>query len=434
MLLLDSKRRKYTFYILVICVQIVIVAYVWINVNSQKNVLVNWQDNRDLGSVLNSQYISLENHSKSGFDSTDKKEYNLENFLHSNWMEYRDRWNGEELVSMNDRIITFSPKYWEVMQTKGNHWLTENYPVFAERALQAEKYCALLREQSTFDSLDTTGRRLVYVDKYEILGCNVPKASSTTMTKTYMRLDQVLLDHQLHKGPGGSSLNISMSNSLDDNHVNARRIQTYLKVVLTRHPFSWIGSKYYFKVNNFANKEFQREECPEIIKSLYLGGLPTNENKFINDRQKLYEHLSDREFEEKLFQIRRYNAGPGKYNVTLLEYIQSLIYARKKFKNVYAGQSRICNPCAVHYDVILQCTNGFEEINRVLDFIQRDKPSEKRVHYPLGTSFFSQAKCNEEFSAIPIDIREKLYQFYEVDFMLFGYEFQNDPENLNACY
>ena len=422
MVYLMSNKRNIVAYITFVCLQFVFVTYLLLHTDIQ-HVAVEYLDRNA------AEYELYFEKSGNNINQT-----SVETFIQSKWMSYRNEWKGEELLSMSGLTVNFSPKYWETMEMKGTHWLTDSYPEFKQRYQQMEKYCNIRRNNNnTVNSIITTGRRLIFVDKYELLGCSVPKASSSTMSLIYTKLDQGLVGSQRHAGYTGSRLNISISNNLDDIHQNVKRIQTYLKIILTRHPFSWLGSKYHFTIDNSASKAFQEENCPAIIKILYLKGLPTNEKTFI---KKYKEKMSETDFQEKLFQIRRYNSGPGKYSVSLFEYIQSLIQ-KKEFEtqdHYFSGQSFICNPCAMHYDVILQCTNGYEEINRVLDFLQRDKPSNKRLYYPKESPIVSRQKCNEEFSTIPIQIRRKLHKVYEMDFLLFGYDFQDDPNNPNACY
>ena len=416
-----NNKRNIIVYVVFVCLQFMFVSYIWL-----------YTDTPNVG-VERSGEINAAEYELSFEKNVYTNQASLETFMQSGWMKYRNEWN-EELVSMSGLVVNFSPKYWETMQMKGSHWLTDKYSEFKQRYRQMEKYCNVLRDSNSIvTSIDTAGRRLIFVDRYELLACSIPKASSSTMSRVYTKLDQGLVESQRHVGYTGDRLNISIANNLDDIHQNVKRIQTYLRIVLTRHPFSWLGSKYHFTIDNSANKEFQRENCPGIIKQLYLKRFPTNEKLFI---KKYKVKMDGADFQEKLLQIRRYNAGPGKYSVSLLEYVQWLILTHKRNSEDarFTGQNRLCNPCAMHYDVILQCTNGYEEINRVLDFLQRDKSPERRLYYPKGSPTVSQQKCNEEFSAIPIEIRRKLHKVYEMDFLLFGYDFQDDPNNPNACY
>ena len=431
------KRKHLILYIIIFLSQIIFLSFLGFILREQKKEYgtVNWNKKEEFSSedgsmrhniLSNADIRPEDNGENSNTDSS------LRVFMRSNWMKYRNNWKGEELVSIREtEKLFFSKQYRQVMVDKGLHWLTESIPEFGDRYRLIENNCKLLRRDDQEDSLSITGRRLMYVDRYELLGCNIPKASSTTFTHTFMKLDQGLLQNEWKIGPSGHKLNISMANNKEEHYMNAKRIQTYLKVALTRHPFSWIGSKYHFKAANSANTEFQKEVCPDIIKRLYLEGLPTNEQNFIKDRESEYGNMDDNEFEATLFQIRRYNAGPGHYNVTLFEYINALML---KPNNVFQGQVRLCNPCAMHYDVILHSINGYDEVNKVLDFLQRDNPYETRIHYPEGSPLVSKAKCNEEFAVIPMDTRRKLYTYLEQDFVLFGYKFENDPNSPDACY
>ena len=422
------KRRRYISHILFGLSLIILALFaIFLRGQNKQYRFVNRKTSNEF--VISSRRENDSSRNGTGGNSVDP---NLRSLMSSNWMQYRNNWNGEELVSIADtEKLIFSKRYRPTMIEKGLHWITESIPEFADRYRSMKNNCKFLRKDGQEDSISITGRRLMYVDRYELLACNIPKASSTTFTQTFMKLDQGTLMNETNIGPGGYKLNISMANHKEEHYMNAKRIQTYLKVALTRHPFSWIGSKYHFRAANSANSEFQKEDCPYIIKRLYLEGFPTNEQTFIKTRERKYGNMNDDEFRKTLFQIRRYNAAPGYYNITLLEYINALLL---KPKNSFQGQVRLCNPCAMHFDIILQCTNGYEEINKVLDFLQRDKPYEKRIHYPQGSPLVSKAKCNEEYSAIPMETRQRLYTFLEQDFVLFGYKFENDPNSPNACY
>ena len=341
----------------------------------------------------------------------------------------------DKLVLINKNEIIFTEKYRQRMKEKSRHPL-HSYLPFKERYKNIESFCSYWENQfNGSNTLDISGRRLLFVDKFKLLACNIPKASSTTITEIFMRMDQGLSDYERPRGPTGVKVNISISNNHveDIENINSKRVQTYTKILLTRHPFSLIGSKYHFKVTNTAEDKFQREICPEIIKKLYLKGLPTEEDSFIRNREDEYAHLTDAEFNEKLIQIRRLRAGPGNYNITMLEYIRTIVNKQNEEVSP-SGQTLMCNPCAVRYDVILHHSNVNEEANLVLDYIQRNLPYDKRVHYMANSPLVSQERCNEEFSRIPMEMRKKLYEFFKLDFLLFGYHFEDNPKNLNACF
>ena len=94
--------------------------------------------------------------------------------------------------------------------------------------------------------------------------------------------------------------------------------------------------------------------------------------------------------------------------------------------------SRICNPCAVRYDIVIDHDNVSDESQMLADYLQTNKPTNHQLYFEQYPRRVTRDKCNKYFSRLSKGLRQKLYEVYRDDFLLFGYECNIESES-SAC-
>ena len=111
----------------------------------------------------------------------------------STWLDYRDHWNGEVLLSinLNKTQILFTEEYHFEMTSKGPHPLNLKYDRYLKRIKRLDQYCSAFESnsQGKFD-VTIVNYRAMFIDKAKLLICSVPKASSSTWLNMMMNLEE----------------------------------------------------------------------------------------------------------------------------------------------------------------------------------------------------------------------------------------------------
>ena len=343
----------------------------------------------------------------------------LGNFSLSPWIQYRNDWTGEMLIrsNTNARQIVFPKKYIEVMTKKGPHPLTRKHPAFMERLNYIDKHCLDLT--NPIDYTIHLGHGLFFLhfnDDYEVINCLVPKAASSIWTKQFGQM----------KNPSvGSSkqlvYNISITNHLDRPFETARRIQTFTKFFVRRHPFERLVSAYINKFEDPFMYYYIDTLAKTIIISNYLENYPRKKETFERD----FKHLPTSQKQEILKQIKRLDSAQDNFNITFTEFVN---YVTSSMDNIDALDihwkpiSRICKPCAVRYDIVIEHDNISEESQMLVDYLQMNKATNSHLYFEPHSRISTRDKCNKYFTKLSKGLRQKLYELYRDDLLLFGYE------------
>ena len=336
------------------------------------------------------------------------------------WIQYRNDWRGETLIQSNKvtKQISLPKRYVLAMLNKGPHPLSRIYPKFLERQTLIKKNCPDTHAQR-ISKLDL-GESLFFFhfnDDYEVVNCLIPKAASNAWTIQFGKM----IDPSF-----GTSKelvrNISMTNHLDVPVETARRIQTYTKFFVHRHPFERLVSAYINKFGQPRQYIYMDMYAKRIIISNYLNKYPKNKMLFERD----FQHLRSSQKQEILKQIDRLDSAQDKFNITFTEFVNFITSslddkAIDKLDIHWKPVSRICNPCAVRYDVVIDHDNIAEESQMLLNFLQKNKPTNHPLYFEPYPRTSTREKCDKYFSKVPMNLREKLYQLYYDDFLLFGY-------------
>ena len=347
------------------------------------------------------------------------------------WTKYRNNWNNEVLIhsDKDTRQIKFPEVYAKVMTEKGPHPLTREYPKFQERLNYIYDHCPNLSTPIKYElNLGTTPFYLHFNDDYEVINCLVPKAASDIWTIQFAKM----------QGPNVYTTlefvyNISITNYLERPVETARRIQTFTKFFVRRHPFERLVSAYINKFEVPFMYYYIDTLAKPIIISNYLTEYPKDRITFERD----FKHLPSSQKQEILKQIERLDSAQDKFNITFTEFVNFVTSSMdneeiNKLDIHWKPVSRICNPCAVRYDVVIEHDNHSEESQMLVDYLQTNKPNNNPLYFEPYQRVSTRDKCNLYFTRLSKGLRQKLYELYRDDFLLFGYECNIESES-SAC-
>ena len=366
---------------------------------------------------------------------------NQEEIFHSHWMEYRNNWK-EEILIQSDKYkkrIFFPKSYIEGMIKKGSHPLTRKYPKFLERLHYIDQHCQDLSYPIDYElNLEASLYSVHFNDDYEVVNCLVPKAASTMWIFQFYKMKYQSNNSKLtiprERFPSNQLLSsISLFKHMANPIETARRMQTYTKFFVQRHPFERLVSCYTNKFESPPDYEHVSIYARQIIISNYLKNYPRNRKTFVKD----FRHLPTSQKREILKQINRLDSALDKFNITFTEFVNFITCSMEnedinKLDHHWKPVSRICKPCAVRYDVIIDHDNFVEESQMLVDYLQMNKPTNHPLYFKPYPRISTRDKCNKYFTRLSKGLRQKLYKLYRDDFLLFGYGCNPESES-SAC-
>ncbi|KAI6658185.1 Carbohydrate sulfotransferase 12-like [Oopsacas minuta] len=360
-----------------------------------------------------------------------KKEKIIENNV--SWINYRKNWNQEVLVTTNiaDKTLKFTDKYRMEMTSKGLHPLNLQHKYLHDRIDRIDQFCNVsLLESKGIYKLFGSYYRVRFSDKSELLQCAVLKVSS----RTWIHLLRELEGMKEESFPYQKTFRrISMDFNYQNPKLNAQRYQTYTKFLIARNPFQRLLSGY---TDQFITRyRLGKPYFYEVITINYLSNL-TKEyiTQLRNELKKGEERLTQGLDSSIIQQIRRLNAGYGKSKITFLEFLNFVIYSFRN-KGFYGLNdhwkpiSHFCDPCAIKYDIIAKFETLKEDSDAILNYVQRNNPKRK-VTFPNDHPTTTLDCCNEEFRIVPLNVRRSIYEIFKQDYLLFGYEYREDENNI----
>ena len=225
---------------------------------------------------------------------------------------------------------------------------------------------------------------------------------------------------------------ISLSSHMNNPIETARRMQTYTKFFVQRHPFERLVSCFVSKFEK-SYEEYVNIYAKSIIIYNYLKDYPKTRQKFNED----YKHLPTLQKQKILKQIDRLDYNQDKFNITFTEFV-NFITSSLKVEDIdrldihWRPITSRCNPCAVRYDIVLEHANISEESQILVDYLQTNKPTNHPLYVESRSRVSTRDVCNKYFARHSQSLRHKLYELYRDDFLLFGYECNPESEN-SAC-
>ncbi|XP_034041693.1 carbohydrate sulfotransferase 8-like isoform X2 [Thalassophryne amazonica] len=233
----------------------------------------------------------------------------------------------------------------------------------------------------------------IYVeDKYRLLYCQVPKAGCSNWKRTLMVL----------AGQASNAQNIKHDTVHYGNHL--KRLDSF-----DRHGIMW-------RLETYTKLIFAREPLERLV-SAYR-------DKFENPNN--YYHSL---FGKPIISKYRANASSAALStgngVTFQEFVQYLLDVHRPvgMDIHWEPANQLCNPCLLDYDFIGKFENMEEESNFFLrragaprnltlpSFKDRN-PSAERTSMQITQKYFSQISAWE---------RQRIYDFYYMDYLMFNY-------------
>ena len=355
----------------------------------------------------------------------------------SPWLEYRKKWSGKDLlVDIDDEtgILTLVPEYRPRMLTKLHHPLTREYSPFKKRIDLMNAYCDELNSPSTQSMTLYEDARMYFNDNYESVHCAIPKASSRVWLRKFAQMRNSERQWSPEPPPDERIL-FSLGYHMIPHNMTAKRLQTYTKTIVTRHPFKRIISCFNDKFSkhplyvNGVNKI--------LISKLYLTDMPANVSEFIAGINTKYSYLNTDTKKNIMLQYMRIE-DPYLKLITLIEFLKYLIItweeegSTESFDPHWRPIIDLCLPCSFTYDILIEHDRVSQESQLVLNYLQRNNKLNHPLKFDPFTPKTSVSVCNNAFKTVPIDIRRKIFEIYKYDFALFGYK-TNLTSDDNLC-
>ena len=86
-------------------------------------------------------------------------------------------------------------------------------------------------------------------------------------------------------------------------------------------------------------------------------------------------------------------------------------------------QVTLCNPCIMNYDYVIRFEDLAKESNLLLEYLQRNDPDAKKIHFTTDTpNFVDNKQTLTAFSELSRKKIVELMQIYEKDFITLNYE------------
>ena len=356
----------------------------------------------------------------------------------SAWLEYRDNWDGEILISIDqtEKEVEFSDEYQTRMRSKGFHPLSMMHERYHDRVDRMENSCDAFSSELTDRFSFKDGRfRVLFNDEIKLLQCSVPKDASSTWLSLFMKM--INPDGLTNADKYTKWDRISLLYNHTDLRLVGERYQTYTKFLITRNPFERLLSAYtdkFMKLGGGYAKKFG----PIIITANYLSDIQQELLERMRENLKKGSTQLNESLNESLVrQIKRLDAGAANVNITFREFLNYIIITvgkvgRQSLDYHWAPVSVICNPCSVRYDFIAKFETINEDSKALLDYVQADL-TDNKVEFPKYQSITTKDRCNIAFANIPREMRNKLYELFKEDFILFDYQYNGDSSDDTLC-
>ncbi|KAK7166616.1 hypothetical protein R3I93_006387 [Phoxinus phoxinus] len=265
----------------------------------------------------------------------------------------------------------------------------------------------------TFDQIpDKALNHLIVDDHHGVIYCFVPKVACSNWKRVMIVLSQNL------KAPNGAPYLDPLDIPVEVIH-NHTVHKTFNKLWRRFGRFS--HQLMHHKLNNYTKFLFVRDPFVRLISAF--------RDKFATPNEDYYKYIGSPML-QRYANISSPPASAQKafaagIRLSFTHFIQYLLDPQTEKKNPFdehwQQMNRLCHPCQIDYDFVGKLETLDEDLLRILGL-------DKYIHFPPG--YENRTAVNWErdwFANISVSDRRKLYNLYEADFKLFGYD---KPETL----
>ena len=255
----------------------------------------------------------------------------------------------------------------------------------------------------------------------QVLYCATPKCGSTTWIKSLAR--SILGRNASNEEVKDARFRLQRLQTFSNEEID-RRLKTYFKFLVVRHPFERLLSAYR---DEFEGPDGVHRSFVKYVPYIKKEGKGANNNvtfpNFVNFLYNLYSFITT--FFTKIFQddTKYYSIDLLNRLFLKLNEIRILPKGQEYLDGHFAQYATLCHPCHVDYDYIVKLETMREDAAYVLSKLgPHDQCLEDK--YPDLFSFTqtSSSLFNSYFSTLSSQQIHRLKKIYSIDFKLFGYE------------
>ncbi|XP_077868876.1 carbohydrate sulfotransferase 8-like [Saccoglossus kowalevskii] len=251
-----------------------------------------------------------------------------------------------------------------------------------------QQTCAKMKWNTTYYHEPNKNSKLVIIDKYHFLYCEIAKIGCTSWKRVLLVLLGVIDNID-------SALDVDKMHYIDYPSISLMEPKkNYTSFLFVRHPFKRILSAYRDKFLEPVSVAFQR--IARQIVSIYRA------NASVTDK----------------------NSGT---DVSFPEFVKFLLNLKSNLNPHWNFQHTRCAVCERSYDFIGHFENIVEESNYLLHLLGINTTVFPEHEYSFHVTNISENNIYlKYFSQVPREDILKLYEFYRMDFELFGYSFPQE--------
>lgn len=183
-------------------------------------------------------------------------------------------------------------------------------------------------------------------------------------------------------------------------------LENYTSFIMVRHPFERLVSAYRNKFSDTAYSNYFHVSClkSQVYQDSYRFQFQDRYGRYII----------------KKYRLEASTVEGGGENVTFHEFVSYLIKEGTSTNEHWMSVYDLCFPCSINYTLIGHYETLAEDTKTVLDMI-----GASQIRFPVQRSGHTKDVLKYYFQQLSIHEIRLLYQLYEKDFNLFGYNLED---------